>query len=301
MPGSLKPFLHVGIELLHRHAGQRRGKDFLQIRHRQLGRCLAVPREHGLERLHARKFRFGLDHRRHALQAIDHLRIHRVLDPDRAVLVESGDALLGRHELRACPVRGGAHEVEDRLLRRPVVPRAQRVSRGLRLRRRGKENLGQCRSHGQCREQHAAADARGPKVRFHVQLRLRWLASCQPRRVRRSMQFRQWRLHGSAVAPSRARVRAWGHGHGRTNALPRRHDLVQRGHVPDGHPLPGASLSRSAGLLPIASRKRAPLDKSGPLSERMRHQPLKTISKIRLKRRAVVRLHASVSSSGREA
>jgi hypothetical protein len=54
------------------------------------------------------------------------LRVHRVLDPQRAVLVEFGDALLWRHKTLARRVSGDAHKVEDRPLRRPVVPRGKR-------------------------------------------------------------------------------------------------------------------------------------------------------------------------------
>jgi hypothetical protein len=43
-----------------------------------------------------------------------------LLDPERAVLVEHRDAVLRENVARARPVDGGAHEVENRLLRRPV-------------------------------------------------------------------------------------------------------------------------------------------------------------------------------------
>ena len=46
-------------------------------------------------------FRLRLHERRHAVEAVHHLRVHRMLDPQRAVLVEGGDALRRRHELRA--------------------------------------------------------------------------------------------------------------------------------------------------------------------------------------------------------
>ena len=44
---------------------------------------------------------FALTNVRHALQAIHHLGIHRMLDPQRAVLIERGDSFLGRDKLRA--------------------------------------------------------------------------------------------------------------------------------------------------------------------------------------------------------
>ena len=42
-----------------------------------------------------------------------------MLDPQRAVLVEGGDALGRRHELRAALGRGRLHELDDRLLGGP--------------------------------------------------------------------------------------------------------------------------------------------------------------------------------------
>ena len=89
------------------------------------------PDSHGLERLDLRQFRLRLDQRRDALQAIHHLRIHRMLDPQRAVLIERGDALLGRHELRAGLLGRGLDEFHDGLLGRAVVPRSQRSVRSL--------------------------------------------------------------------------------------------------------------------------------------------------------------------------
>ena len=80
------------------------------------------------------ELRLRLDHRRHPLQAVHHLRVHRMLDPQRAVLVEGGDARLRRHELRARLVGGRLHELDDRLLRGAVVPRGQRIGLGVRLR-----------------------------------------------------------------------------------------------------------------------------------------------------------------------
>src|SRR5262245_7842699 len=57
-----------------------------------------------------------------------------MLDPQRAVLIEGGDARLGEYVLRARPIRRGADEVDDRLFRGSAVPRRQRI--GLRVRRK---------------------------------------------------------------------------------------------------------------------------------------------------------------------
>ena len=143
------------LELLDRHAGEGRGEDLLEVVHREFGDRLPVAGEHGLERLDVRQLRLRLDQRRHAVEAVDHLRIHRMLDPQRAVLIEGGDALLRRHEILARLVGCYSDEFEDRLFRRSVVPRCER-RRGLCLRRSGVEKSGE---GGQCRNaaKHKAA------------------------------------------------------------------------------------------------------------------------------------------------
>ena len=75
---------------------------------------------------------FALTTSRHAIEAIDQLRVDRMLDPQRAVLVEGGDALLRRHEILARGVGGRANEVEDRLFRGAVVPGGQGIAAGSR-------------------------------------------------------------------------------------------------------------------------------------------------------------------------
>ena len=70
-------------------------------------------------------FSFGLRfrHRRYPIQAVHHLRIHRMLDPERAVLIEGGDPRLGRHELRGSPVSVvGLARIDDRRFGRTVIP-----------------------------------------------------------------------------------------------------------------------------------------------------------------------------------
>ncbi len=51
--------------------------------------------QHGAEGRDFGEFGLLLYQRRDAFEAIHHLRVHRVLDPERAVLVESGDAFPG--------------------------------------------------------------------------------------------------------------------------------------------------------------------------------------------------------------
>jgi len=85
-------------------------------------------------------------HRRHPLQAVDDLRIHRLLDPRRAVLVEAGDPLLGGHELRAS-LGVVARTNSTMLAGRPGVPRRQRVALCVRLPRSEKDHRGHEASH----------------------------------------------------------------------------------------------------------------------------------------------------------
>jgi hypothetical protein len=50
-----------------------------------------------------------------------------MLDPQRAVLIERGDARLGHHELEAGAVGGVTYEGDDRLLRCAVIPGRERI------------------------------------------------------------------------------------------------------------------------------------------------------------------------------
>ena len=67
--------------------------------------------------------------RRHPVEREHDLRVERMRDPERAVLVEGRDAVLGRHEVGAALGGHRIDELDDRLLGRPVVPGRQRVVR----------------------------------------------------------------------------------------------------------------------------------------------------------------------------
>ena len=154
-----QPLPGFRIELVHRHAGERRGEDLFQVVHRELRYRLAVAGQHGLEWLDLRKLRFRLDHRGHAVQAVDHLRVHRMFHPQGTVLVEGGDALRRRHEAWVCAVCRRAHEIEDGLLCRTVVPGCKWC--GLRLRFGGAEKFGQQRQRSERAEYEAPVRANG--------------------------------------------------------------------------------------------------------------------------------------------
>src|SRR6516162_11939 len=77
------------------------------------------------------------------VQSENDLRIHRMLDPGRSILVERRDPLLRRNEVRIRLVGRGLYEIQDCLLRRSVIPRRQKILR-----------------HGGNREQEKSADKR---------------------------------------------------------------------------------------------------------------------------------------------
>ena len=63
-----------------------------------------------------------------AVEGEGQLHIHRLLDPQRAVIVEGRDALLGRNEIRPALRRDARDKIEDRSLRRALVPGRQRIA-----------------------------------------------------------------------------------------------------------------------------------------------------------------------------
>ena len=88
------------LEFLRRHAGMRRRHELHQALFAGGRKRLHVVIQHRLEWLLGFPIRIL---RRQHLDAIEdegELDIHRLLDPQRAVVVERGDALLGRNEIR---------------------------------------------------------------------------------------------------------------------------------------------------------------------------------------------------------
>ena len=66
-------------------------------------RALQVAREDRLERLLVLPLRMLRRQRLDAVEREGELEVHRLLGPERAVVVEDGDALGGRHEVRRRP------------------------------------------------------------------------------------------------------------------------------------------------------------------------------------------------------
>ena len=66
-----------------------------------------------------------------ALGDLSHLEIVGLLGPQRAVIVEGRDALIGRYEIGSTILCDPFDEIDDRCFRRTLLPRWQRT--GLRL------------------------------------------------------------------------------------------------------------------------------------------------------------------------
>jgi hypothetical protein len=78
--------------------------------------------EHGLEWLLVRPFRMLIGQRLHPIQCKGKLHIHRLLAPQRAVVVEGRDALRRRDKIRRAFAANRSDEAQDRLLGRTIVP-----------------------------------------------------------------------------------------------------------------------------------------------------------------------------------
>jgi len=55
------------------------------------------------------------------------LKVYRSLRPQRPVVVEHRDSFSGIDERGACHIGHGFHELDNRLLRRAIVPGCQRI------------------------------------------------------------------------------------------------------------------------------------------------------------------------------
>ena len=128
------PLEHGLPEFLGGEAGVRGRHDLEHALLAHQGELGAVVGQHRAERLVVRHSGWRADHRLDAIHGEDGLEIHRLLGPQRAVIVEGGDALGHGHPVAAAGRRGARHEIDDRLLVRAVVPRRQRIA--LRPRRR---------------------------------------------------------------------------------------------------------------------------------------------------------------------
>ncbi len=104
------------------HAGMG-GHDDLDRRLFTAGECaIHVALEQRGEGLLVFPLRMLRRERLHAIEREEQLEVHRLLRPERAVVVEGGDTLGGRNKMRAALRGGRPHELDDRLLSRAVVP-----------------------------------------------------------------------------------------------------------------------------------------------------------------------------------
>jgi hypothetical protein len=137
----------IALNFLGRHAGVGSRYDLEQpllAGRRQRPR---IALEHRLERLRVLPFRVLRRQRLDAVEREGKLEIDRLLGPQRAVVVERGDPLLGWDEVRPALLGHRLDEFDDRLLGRALVPGRQRIG-GRRLCRDALP--APCRDNQQC-------------------------------------------------------------------------------------------------------------------------------------------------------
>jgi hypothetical protein len=100
-----------------------RRDDDLPIPFRKLGHRLTVARDDRLERLALAPFRMLGGKLAHSIECESGLRIKGMFDPERAILIESGNAILRLDVVAARLVCHFPDEGNDCLFCRPVVPR----------------------------------------------------------------------------------------------------------------------------------------------------------------------------------
>jgi hypothetical protein len=86
--------------------------------------------EHRLEGLRVLPFRMLWRQRLDPVQRVGELHVDRLFDPQRAVVVERGDPLRWRNEVGRSFPGHVSDEGDDRLFRRAIVPRRQRIGLG---------------------------------------------------------------------------------------------------------------------------------------------------------------------------
>ena len=98
MLGRREPLLHRRTERFDGHTGVSRDEDGAEIRHRKASHGLLIPSEHELERGRRFPFRMLRGQGDQPVERKDELRVHRMLDPKRSVLVERDETFRRRHE-----------------------------------------------------------------------------------------------------------------------------------------------------------------------------------------------------------
>ena len=121
------PLAHFRLEFVGRHAGMRgrdhRNKPMVSARKHSL----EVGRQHRFEGLLVLPFRVlrcqGLD----PIEGKGDLKRIGPFRPQRAVIVERGNALFWCDKILAARLRDPRYEIQDGFLRRAIVPRGQGV------------------------------------------------------------------------------------------------------------------------------------------------------------------------------
>ena len=103
--------------------------DLQQAFFAQGGQRGLVTGQDGFVRLGLRQCRIDLRKLLDAVERKHELEIHRLFGPERAVIVEDGDAFFHRHEISTARLRGALDEGENGLFGPAFVPRRQRIPR----------------------------------------------------------------------------------------------------------------------------------------------------------------------------
>ena len=127
MPGVRDPFGNELPEFFGGHAGVRRHEDFADRLFAASQRAIDVALEQGSKRLLVFPLRMQRRERLDTIERKEKLEVERLLAPERAVVVEGGDALGGGHEVRRSFARHALDKRDDRLPGRAVVPGGQGI------------------------------------------------------------------------------------------------------------------------------------------------------------------------------
>ena len=122
------PVLNGLRELVGGHARVRRGDDREDALCTSGSHTLHVAFEQRRKRLSRLPLRMLRRERLDAIEREDELKRHRLLGPERPVVVERGNPLRWLHKVLSALLRDTSNEVDDRLLGRAVVPGWQGIN-----------------------------------------------------------------------------------------------------------------------------------------------------------------------------
>ena len=128
MFGNPDPLRHAPCELFGSHSCMRGHRHFQDALHARCRHRLHVPFQKRLERLCRLPLRLLGREFLHSIKYEIELCIHRLLDPQRTVIVKHGDAFGLFYVVFAALIRDGCNEFQDRFLRPTIVPRRQWIS-----------------------------------------------------------------------------------------------------------------------------------------------------------------------------